>query len=145
MSEAGDPAQAARLSEQGFTLLETLVTLAILTLIVRIAFPSVDKGMRWQTFSGAAVGVERSLRSARAQAIRSGNTIRFATSPDRRQYGYGRTIDTLPEGASAATPDGSIDFFPDGSATGGRIVITEGPWQRRWSVRAISGQVERAQ
>lgn len=128
--------------ESGFTLLEVLVILAILSLIAGIAFPTVEKAMRRQSFVEAAARFEASLHAARAEAIRGDARVRFAVSADRRDFGFRGSVDRLPDGLVADASQGAIDFYGDGSATGGIASITGSKLQRRWQVRAATGTIE---
>jgi len=62
----------------GFTLIEMLVTLAVAGLIAGIAFPRVQNGMTAMEFRLGAGQVTEALRSARAEAIRTGEPVAMA-------------------------------------------------------------------
>ncbi|WCM28031.1 prepilin-type N-terminal cleavage/methylation domain-containing protein [Sphingomonas sp. QA11] len=145
MSVAGEPVKLRLIGSDGFTLLEMLVIIAILSLIAGVIFPSVDRAMRRQAFVEAATRFEGAVRAARAQAIRSGSVVWFALSADRHGFGSRGETDFLPENIVANLPDGPLGFFADGSATGGRIAIAEDRWSRRWYVRPSTGAIERIQ
>lgn len=132
-------------SPNGFTLFEALVILAILSLLAGIAFPAVEKAMRRQIFMEAALRFEHALHAARGQALRKGGPVRFAISGDRRQFGYRGALGSLPDGVVAEAPDGAVDFFADGTTSGGRLALAAAGWRRGWRVQPATGAIERVQ
>ncbi|RIA46320.1 general secretion pathway protein H [Hephaestia caeni] len=130
-------------AQAGFTLLEALVILAILALIAGVAFPAVGSALRYQAFADGATRFEASLRGARAQALRRGAAVRFLVSPDRRAFALGDAVDRLPDELRGVAPDGGVTFFPDGTATGGEVAVVDRVRERRWRVRATTGEIER--
>jgi general secretion pathway protein H len=128
---------------RGFTLIEMLVILGILALIGGLLFPSMDKAVRSQTLAASASRLELALRGARADAIRTGHTVRFAATGDGRGFGVGGAIDRLAGSARVTAPDGGITFYADGSTNGGRVTLTDGRFVRRLDVRAPTGAVEK--
>lgn len=139
----------------GFTLVELLVVLAIAALMMT-ALPSL--------FSAAFPGVEMksaarrtaaTLRLARESAIRQGIETELLVDVETRQLalqGY-RTLN-LPqrlkvelETASREMLDdrqGVIRFFPDGSSTGGRILLTYRDHGYQIGVTWLTGRIELA-
>jgi len=141
MSGTGE--RARRHPEAGFTLLEALVILAILALIAGISFPAVGSVLRYQAFTDGATRFEASLRGARAQALRRDTRMSFVISPDQRDFGFGGATDRLPEQVRGIAPGGAITFFPDGTATGGEVAVSDGVRERRWRVRPTTSAIER--
>jgi general secretion pathway protein H len=116
---------------EGFTLLEMLVVIAImgvaLLLIIGYGRPH-SEAMEMQA---GARAVAASMRAARGQAIDQGHPVAFA-------------LPRLPASVTATiqAPPGGIVFAPDGSASGGRVVL-DGPGQEL-AVTAdwLTGQVQ---
>lgn len=136
MSAIGDRAA-------GFTLIEALVVLGILSLVSALAFPQVDKAMRGRTFADAAARVELGLQETRARALRQGAAARMI--PDGRGHGFvtGERSDAIPDRVSLRFPPGGLVFFADGSASGGEVAIRDGTRQRRWAIDAVTGRIDR--
>jgi general secretion pathway protein H len=108
----------------GFTLIEMLVTLAIAGLIAGIAFPRVQNSMTAMEFRLGAGQVVEALRSARAEAIRTGEPVRFAVQDRAVMIGTGDPI-ALPASVSiAAGQDKPVTFYPDGTAEPALFRIT---------------------
>lgn len=110
------PSGTLRHRLNGFTLIEMLVTLAVAGLIAGIAFPRVQNSMTAMEFRMGAGQVVEALRSARAEAIRTGEPVRFAVEDRAVVIGEGAPI-ALPASVSiAAGQDKPVTFYPDGTA-----------------------------
>ena len=143
MSAAGNRGQRPWHIDSGFTLLEMLVIVAILSLVTGIIFPSLDRAMRRQDFANSCARLELALRTARAVAIRSDVPVRFKVSADGHGFSYGAVSERLPDTTKLTGPDRDIAFFADGSAMGGTIAIADRGLMRRWSVRPSTGAIGR--
>lgn len=137
--------QKSQLNMSGFTLLEMLVILSILSLLAGIAFPSVDKALRRQTFHASALQVEAGLRAARASAVRTGREVRIAPKSDRLGFSYGNVATRLPATMLLVMPNGGVAFYGDGSSSGGEISLTGAGFVRRWRIRPTTGLIEQMQ
>ena len=127
----------------GFTLLEMLAVILLIGLAAAAVAVSVSQGLASARVRAASVELAAALRATRAQAIVKGSQQTFEL--DTRNASYhaagGRQV-ALPKGmrlsitsAREDQPDnhtGRIRFFPDGSSTGGHIVLQRG--ERRWQV-----------
>lgn len=100
----------------GFTLIEMLVTLAVAGLVAGIAFPRVQNNMTAMEFRLGAGQVAEALRTARADAIRTGEPVSFAVEGRKVVIGTGTPI-ALPASVSiTAGQDAPVTFYPDGTA-----------------------------
>jgi len=119
----------------GFTLLELLVVLVIATLLLAITPPLITAAIPGVELKASARRVASGLRLARQEAIRSGHDIAFTLDVEARTFqvdGGFRNV-RLPEDLElkleAAETEmrgdhvGAVRFFPDGSSTGGRVVL----------------------
>lgn len=126
-SVAGDHARCA-----GFTLLELLLVLAVLALLAGIVVAYLPSGSTRTEVLVSAREVASGLRRARGAAIAGNAPVAFMLDVKNHSYRVGveapvrlagdiaLTIDTA-RSELAGGDTGGIRFFPDGSATGGRI------------------------
>ncbi len=145
--EARDPGR-----NSGFTLAELLVVLAILSLMVALAMPVLNRAMPSLALKSTAGEIAVALRQARSQAIGSNREVAVLVDLDGRflQLGsrepipvddrYGLSLFTGAE-ELVGRGAGRIRFYPDGTSTGGRISL----WleERRFDVTIdwITGDV----
>jgi general secretion pathway protein H len=121
----------------GFTLVELLVVLAIATLLLAAVPPLISAALPGVELKAAARRTMASLRLAREAAIRSGVDTALLVDveerrlelPGFRAVAFPKRVEMHLEAASREMLDdnrGAIRFFPDGSSTGGRIVLARG-------------------
>ncbi|MEJ1970186.1 MAG: prepilin-type N-terminal cleavage/methylation domain-containing protein [Rhizomicrobium sp.] len=123
MSAVGSRA-IANPGEQGVTLLEMLVVLAILALISALAFPQLGRARDTIALRRSAVLLVSDLHEARAAAIRTGMAAGIAVSRDGRAYRRAAGgLRMAPDGVAFAAANGGTDFFADGSTSGGRFSV----------------------
>jgi general secretion pathway protein H len=143
-----------RSGSYGFTLLELLLALVLAALLMAIAAPNFAPLLARAQLYSATRDVASALRHARGQALVRGRDAEFELDVDRHRYrvtGRAKTYG-LPSPlhlslftAETETVDegtGRIRFFPDGSATGGRVTL-EGDGQKRVvDVNWLTGEVK---
>jgi len=137
----------------GFTLFELLVVLVVMSLSLAIALPGISRSISSGDIKGTARQMLSSMRLARSQAIRQRQTVDFYVDVDRRFYKTGKAGDsrhlpkhskiTLYTARSQMQDDGSgyIRFFPDGSATGGRVTLSMGKASQLIDVNWLTGGI----
>jgi general secretion pathway protein H len=140
----------------GFTLLELLVVLALATLLVALVPPLIGSAMPGVELKSSARRVAAGLRLAREEAIRSGRGAAFVIDLEARRFqvdgGYRRVqlpedIDLKLEAAAAEMMDekvGAVRFYPDGSSTGGRIVLARRGEGFQVGVQWLTGRIRTA-
>jgi general secretion pathway protein H len=136
----------------GFTLIEVIVTLAILSLAL---FLVVGYKPPWSSglgLKGTAAELASGLRLARSEAIVSnrsvvlgldliGHRYRVGTGAERRLPGN-VSIELLTiAGESQGAGIGDIRFNPDGSSTGGRISLGDGRQRLAVGVDWLTGRI----
>lgn len=145
MSAAGN----RRRTEAGFTAIELMVVMAALALLTGLAAPlfsTVADAVRFRT---AARAVAAELRAARGLALRAGAPVILAFDVEGRGYGIagGGAWVTLPEGMAlrwqagplAADP-AQLGFFPDGSSTGGTLLLAGPRHQAGIAIHPLTGR-----
>lgn len=150
-----DHRQAAA-REEGFTLVELLVVLAILGLVATLAasLPLARKSSPTVELRSHALRIAAGLRSARAMAIRQAREVAFHFDAERNTWNSGREAKStqLPEGmllkldtarlAIRGDTDARLVFFHDGSSTGGRVTLSLGSSKISINVAWINGAVD---
>jgi general secretion pathway protein H len=119
-------------STSGFTLLELMVALAIAAALFAIFIPSFRPNGNGQLASSAHA-VANALRLSRMRAIASNRPDAFVVDTQSGAYRIENRSYRLPSGirvglyttsgATAGPTLGAIRFFPDGSSTGGGVLL----------------------
>lgn len=130
----------------GFTLLEALVTVTVLVLI---ATALAGFGGRPPAQHDDAVrALIATLRSARAEAVRTRTPVAVVFDAETRRYGIGAPTRQTPANIALVakrdvrTDDGpSILFFADGSSSGGVVRVSLDGQSAQITVRWITGRI----
>lgn len=138
---------------RGFTLLELLVVLAVVGLVM-VAVPMMIAGGRpGPETRSAAIEIASALRQTRSESIAHFRPVTFVINVDERTYRMGKdgAARTLPKEMTlslytarselAGDSEGGIRFFPDGSATGGRVTVTKAGHRYTVAVDWLTGVV----
>src|SRR5437868_12509026 len=136
----------------GFTLIEVIVTLAILGLALALVAGYKPPWSSGLGLKGTASELASGLRLARSEAIAGNRPVAFDLDVTGHVYRVGAgaarrlpanlsiellTITGEKRGASV----GDIRFNPDGSSTGGRIVLADGTRRTAVGVDWLTGKV----
>jgi general secretion pathway protein H len=137
---------AVRAGERGFSLIELIVVLAILSVAAVAVAPLATPWQRGTLVNVAARDVALALRAARAAAIHANQETIFTLDGAAGQYWSDRAPapKPLPARVTAAfapgLPQGRIRFFPDGGASGGTIVLSDPHRSASIRIDALSGR-----
>ena len=116
--------------DNGFTLLEMLVTLAIMAMVGALVFPGMENGIQALAFRRAVDLVEGNLKRAHAAAIAGRGAVSLMPGGVLRQ---------MPAGISLASAPAAITFFPDGSSTGGVLTVRSGTHRAQLDIDPVTG------
>ena len=128
----------------GFTLIETLVVIAIAALISGLMFPRLQGIVRGQEYRMARGAMVLAVSEARALAIRSGKPATFRVASDAAGFRVGdRAVQTLPKAVTLRmnAPGGAIFFYTDGTSNGGRLSLVTGGVGQEFIVFPTTGLI----
>ncbi len=130
----------------GYTLVELLVVLAIMGFLAVAAVPLLSASRPGLDVRAAANAIAQDLRLTRQAAIDSGGGARLVLDPKAHRYVRlpGGKPCTLPKDIALAVTgpaQGEIDFYPDGSTSGGTVTVTAAHTKHRVTVRWPSGEI----
>jgi len=140
-------------SEQGFTLLELIVTLLILMIVIGIAVPVVGRSSDAVRSRAEVAAFSAILRQARERAITSRQPTTVVIDPTNHTMiiqamgpdGEIRDTRQMPERLSVeATPPPALTvrFEPQGTSSGAEYKVKAGDVVYRVTVDAITGRVK---
>jgi general secretion pathway protein H len=126
------------------------VVLAILGLVLGVFIgrgPMRSQGLQLRAAAGA---LAQGFRAARAAAIATGEDVTVSIDPARRVFAVGNHAPVLlapdlaieaPEALRGPGTLRLIRFAPDGSDSGGQVIVTTGGKGVKISVQWLTGQV----
>ncbi len=132
------------------------MVLALASLLIAIVPPLISSAFPGVELKAAARRVASGLRLAREEAIRSGRDAAFVIDVEERVFevdgGYRRSTlpDDLEVKLEAAESEmlndhtGGVRFYPDGSSTGGRIVLAYSDRGYQIGVQWLTGRIQLA-
>jgi general secretion pathway protein H len=112
--------------DAGTTLIEALVTVAVIGLAASVGFPRLQQSLASLSWRESIAVVAARLRQVRADALRTGNVTAFVIAHDGRGYSApGGGFVPTPPGVELTSPSGrAIGFYGDGSSSGGSIWVS---------------------
>lgn len=138
---------------RGFTLVELMVVLAIAGLMLALAPPLISSVMPGVELKAAARRTAGALRLAREIAIADGRDTAWVIDIESNRYRIDgdHRAGSLPAGLEVelvAAEDemqsesvGAIRFFPDGSSTGGRVILKRRDGGYQVGVNWLTGRI----
>ncbi len=137
---------------RGFSLIELLAALAVMGLALVLIAGYKAPWSRTLGLEGTAAEIASGLRLARSQAIADDRPVAFALDLAGHRYRVGAAAArSLParlsialltvDGEKRSATAGEVRFNPDGSSTGGRITLADGPRQVAVGVDWLTGRV----
>jgi len=139
---------------KGVTLLELLVVITIVGLLIAVAPPVLTGAFPRIEHENAAREIAAALREVRTRSIAHNRTGDLYIDVETRQYWTSESPrqSALPDdlvltlyGAASLAPGetiGGIRFYPDGSSTGGRIVLSRTDMAYSIDVDWLLGRVQ---
>lgn len=131
----------------GFTLLEMLVVLAITGLITGLLYPQISTASFAVRQRLAREQVAAGVEAARAMALRSGAPIALGADQGGTSLviAGARRIALDPAGlVRVAVRPQNIVFYPDGSTTGGELVLGTGQSASAFTISRAGGRLQAA-
>lgn len=119
----------------GFSLLELLTVLAIVTLIISLTLPNLNNTYKRYLLKSLSRDVAGALQQTRLKAISSGEKQSWLVSLDSKEYWHGNESHkhslpnstmvevTTASGEVVSSKVVAISFFPDGTSTGGQVKL----------------------
>ena len=140
-------------AEEGSTLIEMLVVLAILALVAAVALPGAQTLGQGPSLRLVASDIAVRLRAARSMAIADNREVAFAFDTASRTYGVvgmgapqalSATVDvsmTTARQYVRESTEARLIFFSDGTASGGTIRLTDRRQRIAIGVEWLTGAV----
>jgi general secretion pathway protein H len=136
----------------GFSLIELLVVLAVMGFVLVLIVGYRAPWSSGLSLEGTAAELASNLRLARSQAIADNRAVAFALDLAGHRYRVGGNPPrNLPpklsvglltiNGEQRSATFGDIRFNPDGSSTGGRIILADGGRRVAVGVDWLTGRV----
>lgn len=140
--------------EAGFTLIEMVCVLAIVSLLAALVLPAIPSATSQSRLAGYAVDVAALLKGDRNAAIRNHFAVATSLDAERRtvRSGAAATVIQIPADVTFAAllaqrcggrpVGGTIEFFPSGAACGGVIAISRQGFGYQIRVNWLTAGVE---
>lgn len=133
--------RAGRTAESGFTLLEMLLVLGLLALMAGLAMPLARRQSTETGLKTTALQLVSLMRSARGAAIRDNAEKTLVLDGAGRRFRVAGLTASRPIGAGIeARLAAPMRFFADGSASGGKAILTAGAEVAEIRLDALTGQ-----
>ncbi|AGE25201.1 MULTISPECIES: prepilin-type N-terminal cleavage/methylation domain-containing protein [Pseudomonas] len=134
--------------QRGFTLLEMLVVIVLISIAAGLVGFGLQQGLRAAKERQVVGQMVEALRSTRARAIVSGTAqhtvfdlrrLSFAAPGRPTKYWPAALQVTLHTAEQAGS---TVEFYPDGSSTGGNLLLANGTRRWRIDIGWLTGSVQ---
>ncbi|MBD8709054.1 prepilin-type N-terminal cleavage/methylation domain-containing protein [Pseudomonas sp. CFBP 13711] len=128
----------APVASRGFTLLEMLVVIVLMSIGIGVVGFGLHKGLQQAADRQLLGQMVQALRTTRSAAIISGQPRETSFDLDRRTFqAPGKRPQQWPAEVgvqlnTAADLNAAVAFYPDGSSSGGNLLVFQG--ERRWRI-----------
>jgi len=135
----------------GFTLIEMIIVLVVLGLVAGLVMSRGPSRSPTVEVRSAATQVLQGMRAARSQAIAAGQLQAFSVDGGAHVYRIGTgTPQALPRNVAvqlevAGRAARAIDFLPDGSSSGGVVLLASATRRMSVTVDWLSGRIRVAE
>lgn len=138
----------APIASRGFTLMEMLVVLVLMSIAVGLAGFALQRGLSSAAERRAVGDMVEALRATRVHAIVTGQPAK--TEFDLRRLTVkapGRRMQHLPDHLqvilnTAADLGATVEFYPDGGSSGGNLVVVGDAKRWRIDIAWLTGNVK---
>ncbi len=135
--------------QSGFSLLELIVVVVIMAGVVAVATPRFATAFDMLQLRGSAQGIAATLRSCRELAVREARVTEFTIDARTESYRASTLhLDVDWPDSTFVQGDGpyiqdlyTVRFYPDGSASGGSVLVKSGGRQYEISIDWLTGRV----
>jgi prepilin-type N-terminal cleavage/methylation domain-containing protein len=142
--------QQPKVDARGFTLLELIVTLVVLTVAVGLVAPTIGRSTEALRTRAEVAGFSATFRHAREQAITTRQPYTVVVNPMNRlltvttgedEVRWTRTLSSRLEIHAETAGSLAVHFEPQGTSSGGAFHLSSGKVSYRVTIDAVTGRV----
>ena len=137
---------------RGFSLLEIIVVVGLIAVVMTFGAYAINKQLPGQQLRSSAKELAAELRFTKSHAMVTGQAQSFQINAKTREWKgpknhsgvLPKSLEIIATTARSEQPEdnvAAIKFFPDGAATGGRIVLQHKTAKWQVDVKWLTGEV----
>lgn len=138
--------------QRGFTLIEVIVVVGLISILMGFSAYVLNKQLPGQQLRSSAKAIAAELRFTKTHAMVTGEAQSFQINAKTREWSgpknhsgvLPKSLEIIATTARIEQPEedvAAIKFFPDGAATGGRIVLQHNTAKWQVDVKWLTGEV----